>query len=222
MNALAMTAAFGAAFIATHLALSHPLRKPVSRLLGGAGFQALYSIIAIALFAGMIWARKGAGPEAWLWQPGEVALLAAALLIWLGSMLLVGSFRRNPAMVTFGPGKDVVIGFPGGVFRITRHPMMWGFALWAVAHILVHPEPSALVIAVTVLILALAGSAGQDVKKRRHLGEAWCEWVRRTSFVPFGSGLAWPGTFAFVGGTLLFLIATWLHPVPAGVWRWFG
>lgn len=222
MNALAATAAFGAAFIATHLLLSHPLRQPLSRTLGAAGFQGFYSLVAIVLFGGMIWARKGAGPEEWLWQPSGAAATIAALLTWLAAILFVGSFRRNPAMVTFGPGKDVKIGTPGGVFRITRHPMMWGFALWAMAHIIVHAEPSALVIAGTILIMALAGSAGQDVKKRRHLGEAWAEWVRQTSFLPFGRGLAWPGAFATVGGTLLFLGATWAHPYPVGIWRWFA
>jgi uncharacterized membrane protein len=222
MSAVTATAAFGAAFVVTHLALSHPLRRPLSKAFGAAGFQALYSVIALALFGGMIWARRGAGSEPWLWQPRPPAWIVAALLTWLATILFVGSFRRNPAMVTFGPGRDVVIGNPTGVFLITRHPMMWGFALWAVAHMLVHPKPSALAISATVLVLALAGSAGQDVKKRQHLGEAWSEWVSQTSFVPFGRGLAWPGAFAFVGGTLLFLAATWLHPYAVGIWRWFA
>ena len=218
MTPTGITAAFGAAFVATHLAMSHPLRQPLARRLGGAGFQALYSLVAIALFGGMIWARKGAGPEPWLWSPAPSTAVIAAVLTLFASMLLVGSVRRNPAMVTLGPGKDVVIGEPVGVFRITRHPMMWSFALWAIAHILVHSEPSALVVALTVLVMALAGSAGQDVKKRRHLGEAWSKWVERTSFFPFGRGLALPGTFASIGGTLLWLGATWAHPIAVGLW----
>lgn len=222
MSAAALVAAFGAAFIATHLALSHPLRQPLVRRLATAGFQAFYSIVAIALFGGMIWARKGAGSEPWLWQPAPLAWLAASLLSWLGAVLLVGSFRRNPAMVTFGPGSAVRIGEPAGVFRITRHPMMWGFALWAVSHMLVHPEPSALTLAAVVLVMALAGSAGQDVKKRRQLGAAWEQWVARTSFLPFGQGLHAPGTFAGVGGTLLWIAATWEHPLPVGLWQWLA
>ncbi|GAA4018784.1 NnrU family protein [Sphingomonas swuensis] len=222
MSAAVNVAAFGAAFIATHLALSHPLRAPLAKRLGNAGFQGLYSAIALALFGGMIWARKGAGAEAWLWQPSAPAWIAASLLTWLASVLLVGSFRRNPAMVTFGPGSEVVIGEPVGVFRITRHPMMWGFALWAAAHTLVHPEPSALVLAGVILVMALVGSAAQDVKKRRHLGPAWSEWVARTSFVPFGRGIHPPGTFASVGGTLLWLAATWAHPLPVGLWQWLA
>ena len=27
---------------------------------------------------------------------------------------------------------------------------------------------------------------------------------------------------ALIGGTLLFVIAPWLHPVPVGIWRWLG
>lgn len=218
MNAVAATAAFGAAFVATHLLMSHPLRQPLARRLGGKAFQALYSLVALATFGGMIWARRNAGPEDWLWGPPAWGWPAAALLTWFASMLLAGSFVRNPAMVTFGSGSEVVIGEPAGVMRITRHPMMWSFALWAVAHMLVQPEPTALIVAATVLVMALVGSAGQDVKKRRHLGAAWDEWVAKTSFVPFGKGIALPGWIAFAGGTAIFLVATWLHPLPVGVW----
>jgi len=73
-----------------------------------------------------------------------------------------------------------------------------------------------------VVLLALAGAAGQDRKKAALMGDSWHEWTAEAAFVPFTRGLAYPGTVAFVGGTLLFLIATWAHPVPAGVWRWIG
>jgi uncharacterized membrane protein len=29
---------------------------------------------------------------------------------------------------------------PTGVFRVTRHPMMWGIALWGLSHMLVAPR----------------------------------------------------------------------------------
>ena len=34
--------------------------------------------------------------------------------------------------------------------------------------------------------------------------------------------LALTAAVALIGGTLLFLIATWAHPIPAGIWRWIG
>jgi uncharacterized membrane protein len=100
--------------------------------------------------------------------------------------------------------------------------MMWAFAIWAGVHLAVIAMPKALVFDGAIILLALAGAAAQDSKKSRRTGEAWHEWTAETAFVPFMRGLAYPGTVALVGGTLLFLIATWLHPVPAGIWRWIG
>jgi hypothetical protein len=54
------------------------------------------------------------------------------------------------------------------------------------------------------------------------MGERFHEWAAQTAFVPFGRGLAWPESIAVLGGTLLFLVATFFHPMPVGVWRWIG
>jgi uncharacterized membrane protein len=212
-------ALFAGLFVATHLLLSHPLRAPLVARLGPKGFLATYSALSFATFIPMVLARKAAGAESWLWAPPGWSWLLAALLMWMASILLLGSFVRNPAMDTL-QNHDAVIGKPSGVFRWTRHPMMWSFALWGVSHLLVHPEPSALVIALAILLLALVGSAAQDAKKRGQLGARWQEWEGATSFLPFARGLAFPGWFALLGGTALFLLATWLHPLPVGIWAW--
>jgi hypothetical protein len=68
----------------------------------------------------------------------------------------------------------------------------------------------------------LAGSALQDRKKAGQFGDAWHEWTAQTAFLPFARGLANPGAFALIAGTLLFLVASWLHPMPVGIWRWIG
>jgi uncharacterized membrane protein len=100
--------------------------------------------------------------------------------------------------------------------------MMWSFALWAAVHLAVVGMPKALVLDGAILILALGGAAGQDAKKSRLMGDAWHEWTAQTAFIPFTRGIAWPGTVAGVGGTILFFVATWLHPIPAGFWRWIS
>ena len=210
-------ALFAALFVATHLLLSHPLRAPLLARLGAKGFLAAYSAVSFATFIPMVLARKAAGGEAWLWVPPGWSWLLAAVLMWLASILLVGSFVRNPAMATL-QSHDAVIGRPVGVFRWTRHPMMWSFAFWAVSHLVVHPEASAMAIAAAILILALAGSAAQDAKKRAQLGDRWREWEASTSFLPFAHGIAFPGWLALLGGTALFLFATWAHPLPVGIW----
>jgi uncharacterized membrane protein len=212
---------FALLFVGTHLLMSHPLREPLARRLGARGFTAAYSAVSFATFIPLVLARRSVGAEAWLWQPSDAIWIVAALLMLVASVLLVGSFVRNPAMETM-TNPDARSPAPHGVFRITRHPMMWSFALWALAHLLVHPQPSAMVVAVAILVLALVGAAGQDVKKRKLLGERWTEWEAHTSYLPFARGLALPGWSALLGGIALFLLATWLHPMPVGVWQWLG
>jgi uncharacterized membrane protein len=147
------------------------------------------------------------------------------LLVWLGTILFVGSFKNNPALPHPEAGRRP-IGEPKGVFRITRHPMMWGFGLWGVAHVIVNPTPSGLIIAEAIIVLALIGAMLQDVKKEELYGDTWRQWQQATSFVPFGRGLASPGTTALVGGTVLFLLGTWAHGalgyMPAGPWAFLG
>lgn len=207
------------AFLATHFLMSHPLRGPLVRSMGEKAFRGVYSIIALITFGAMIYFYRRCGREpSDLWQSGEIAWIIGTILMWLASILFVGSFIKNPAMVG-APGPK---GGPAGVLRLTRHPMMWAFAIWAAVHLMILGQPKALVFDSTIIIMALAGAYGQDRKKARQMAEDWHDWTAQTAFVPFTRGLAYPGTVALVGGTLLFLIATWAHPVPAGIWRWLS
>ena len=207
------------AFLGTHFLMSHPLRAPLVRAMGEGPFRGVYSLIAILTFGAMIYFYGKIGREPQLWDAGEVGWIAGTLLMWLGSILFVGSFMGNPAL----PGARGPSGAaPRGVFAITRHPMMWGFSLWAITHILVLAQPKAVMFYGAVLLLALVGSAFQDRKKASLMGDRWHEWTAQTAFIPFGRGLAHPGWFAFIGGTVLYLGATWLHPLKVGVWRWLG
>ena len=207
------------AFVGLHFLLSHPLRVASVRKLGESGFQGVYSVLALLTFGLMIYFYGRIGREPPLWTLSEWAWAIASLVMWVGAILFVGSFLDNPAL----PGARLERGrAPGGVFAITRHPMMWGFASWSAVHLAVIGTPKALVFDGAILFLAIAGSVGQDAKKAKLMGERFHEWAAQTAFVPFGRGVAWPGMMAFIGGTLLFLIATWLHPMPVGIWRWVG
>ena len=211
------------AFVGTHFAMSHPMRTPMVRALGERGFGLVYIVVSFATLYGMTryYGRATAEAPGMLWDAGEAGYIVATALMWIGSVLFVGSLRRNPAFPT--GGKPVThIGAATGVFAITRHPMMWGFAIWALVHAIVLPTLASLTISVSIAALALGGAYGQDFKKAKLVGEPWRDWVRRTSFIPFGRGFASPGAFALVGGTLLWLAATWAHGALgyrlAGIW----
>ena len=207
------------AFVGTHFLLSHPLRKPLVSRLGEMPFQGVYSLVAFVTFGLMIYFYAIIGREPVLWVAGDPIWLIASLVMWLGAILFVGSFVRNPMLPGMRMDRHPL---PQGVFRITRHPMMWGFASWAVVHLLVVGTAKAMVFDGAILFLALVGAVGQDSKKAARMGERWHEWTAQTAFVPFARGFANPGLVALIGGTLLFFLATWLHPIPAGFWRWIG
>jgi len=207
------------AFLATHFLMSHPLRGPLVRAIGGGAFRIVYSLIALITFSGMIYYYHAIGREAYvLWKAGDAGWIAGTILMWLAAILFVGSFLGNPALV----GARGPRGGPKGVLAITRHPMMWSFAIWAAVHLMLIGQFKSVILDGTIIIMALGGALGQDRKKGQQMGEDWHDWTAQTAFVPFTSGLVYPSTVALVGGTLLFLIATWAHPVPAGIWRWIG
>lgn len=218
MTGLACLALAAVAFVGTHFLLSHPLRAPLVKAVGEGPFRGIYVVVALITFGVMVWAYGRGGRETPLWVPEDVTWLVASLAMWLASILLVGSFIRNPAF----PGVPGPKGAPTGVFVVTRHPMMWSFALWAIVHAAVVATPKAFVLDGAILLLALAGAMLQDRKKAGQMGERWHEWTAQTAFIPFARGVANPGLVALIGGTLLFFLATWAHPAPAGFWRWIG
>jgi uncharacterized membrane protein len=207
------------AFVGTHFLLSHPLRGPLVRAMGEGPFRGVYSMVALVTFGLMVFFYHAIGRETYLmWNAGDAGWIIGTILMWLAAILFVGSFLGNPALVG-APGPR---GGPSGVLRITRHPMMWSFAIWAAVHMMIIAQFKTVVFDSAIIILALVGAYMQDRKKAGQMGEDWHDWTAQTAFVPFTRGLANPGIVALVGGTLLFLIATWAHPIPAGIWRWIG
>jgi uncharacterized membrane protein len=188
------------------------------RAMGEGPFRGVYSLVSLVIFGAMLFYYHAIGREPPLWRTESWMWIVAAALMWLACILFAGSFVGNPAL----PGARGPKGGPSGVLRWTRHPMMWSFAIWAAVHLALIAMPKALVLDGAILILALAGAAMQDRKKAAAMGEDWHDWTAQTAFVPFTRGLANPGLIAFAGGTILFLVATWAHPIPVGFWRWIG
>lgn len=225
-SALANLIAASLAFVGTHFALSHPLRAPLVRLTGEKAFPALYSLVAFATFGWLVMAFRAVPPAATLWDGlASGPWIIATLLMLPASALLVGSFIGNPALPAPGAAALAAMG-PHGVFHVTRHPMMWSFALWSVAHLLVSPTPRVIVLSLAVAFLALVGAHMQDRKKAALMGAAWQGWEARTSYWPKRNALGKVGAVPWLGGIALWLGASWAHGwlgvMPAGVWRWLS
>ncbi|WP_439534581.1 NnrU family protein [Polymorphobacter sp.] len=226
MSDLALLVVAVSLFVGGHELLSHPLRAPLAKAIGEKGFLGVYALVALGslFWAVEIW--KAVPPER-LWEmPGWAYGVAMAVML-LAFVLFVGSMTTpNPALMGGGmPGATGIRGVQG----ITRHPMMWAFALWALVHMAMSADPRTLVLAGGVLVLALFGSAMQD-RKKMLASPAYATHVAHTSYLPFArqfSGRApwssaWPGPVALVGGAVLWGAMLWAHPILIGVQPWRG
>lgn len=207
-NLILIAASVG--FVVTHLLLSHLLRGTLLRLFGTIGYQIFYSLVSFATLGLAIYAYRELPFGAPLWDvPGWMPVVSA-FLMFCASVLFVGSVIKNPAMPAPQAG-EFAERVPDGVFKITRHPMMWAFAIWSVSHIIVKPSEANMWLMGSIFVLAILGSLGQDRRKATEMGLRWQHWQNQTSFLPFGNGLATPGSGIIIAGIALWLIASWAH-----------
>ncbi|NJO14029.1 MAG: MFS transporter [Rhizobiales bacterium] len=210
------------AFVGTHFAMSHPLRAPLVKALGAGGFSVAYSLVSFATL-GWVWFAFTAAPPADLPGSGEVGWIIATLLTWPAMVLLAGSYAGNPALPT-PMAETQARAEPKGVFRVTRHPMMWAFGLWAASHMALFWSTRTMITALAMGFLALVGAKMQDAKKEALMGDAWAEWERKTSYWPRWGQLFGVGAVPLALGSALWLAGSWLHlwqaGIPAGVWKW--
>lgn len=208
------------AFVGTHFAMSHPLRAPMVRLLGDGGFMIAYSLVSAATMAWMYFAFVATPAGAPLWGGyGDDVWIAASIITLLALVLFAGSLIGNPALPAPGAEK-AALQAPSGVFKVTRHPMMWGFGLWAFAHLIAAPTLRTVVVALAIGVLALVGARLQDRKKELLMGDAWRQWEANTSYWPRLGRIFSVGIVPWIGGIAIWLGATWWHTMDAGVWRW--
>ncbi len=214
-----------AVFIGSHFLMSHPLRAPLVKALGANGFLGVYSLVSLASFIWMIFAFRAAPSDAPLWAATDAVWIVASLLTLLAAIFYSGSMGGNPALPAPGAEK-LAAQKPRGMFLVTRHPMMWSFALWGIAHMLVAPRPDSLIFVGSIVFLALVGAKAQEGKKTANMGMAWQGWQARTSYWPRLSKLFSIGALPWIAGIAIWLVATWAHNFfggyGAGIFRWFG
>lgn len=209
-------------FVGTHFLMSHSMRKEMMRIFRRNGFLLVYSLVSLVTFGWMVFEFGRVSKGAPFWAAGDIIWAVATVIMLLASILFVGSFVRNPSL----PGMPDAMAAqkPSGVFRVTRHPMMWGFALWGMAHILVAPRTDNFIFSGAIIFLALVGAKAQEIKKARLVGVEWDAWLRQTSYGLRLGQLGRAGQGPWSAGLALWVAASWAHGYlggfPAGVFRW--
>ncbi len=216
--------AFASALAGFFVLHSVPLRPPVRRWLvarlGPAGFGTAYSVLSIALLAGVFLAARHA-PYVRLWgEPPHVAWLVLGAMVLAGAILAFGLGRPNP--LSFGGIRNAAFDpEKAGFLRWIRHPVLAAFLLWSAAHLVANGDLAHVLAFGSMAGFSLVGMAMIDRRRRREMGEAvWRRTIAemRTARLRTSSSTAWRLVLVLAGVAALIL----LHPWIAGVgvaWR---
>ena len=144
-------------FVGGHFLLSSELLRPrLVSILGEAAFRGLYAVAMLAAFVAMVICYDAA-PRAPVWSPPPVLNVVPLVVMPIALILAVcGLTTPSPTMVA---GDRVLDERPGshavGILTITRHPFLWGTALWALSHLLVRGDAASIILMGGILILSL-------------------------------------------------------------------
>ena len=178
-------------FLLIHFGVSGTrLRDGLVARLGEGPYRGMFALASLLGLVWMAYAYRHA-PALPTWGLVLGFRPAAYLLVLIAFIFVViGLATPSPTQVgkesTLTRGPDIA----RGMVRITRHPFLWGVALWALVHLIVNGDLASLVLFGSLLVLALAGTAVIDAKRRRRCGEGWMQFAAVTSNVPFAAILA--------------------------------
>ena len=229
MFQLSAAAAF---FLGIHLLIAgSSARGRIVGLIGERAWLVLFSLLSLA---GISWLALSfnqavTGPNHLYWAPPMWTLHIAPLVMLVAAFFaVVGITTPNPTAV----GADALAEKPDtvkGMLRITRHPFLWGAALWAIWHIVANGDRASIIFFGTFALLAILGTFSIDDKKKKRMGDAWTAFAAKTSNLPFAAIFAgrnqlkigelgwWRILFALIVFGGLFYAHLWLFgvsPVP--------
>ncbi len=184
------------------------VRRRLAGRLGDNGFRGAFSLMSLLAISLLVIAWKSA-PFLPLWRlPAAgtwviVAVMLAAFVLFAGSVL-------TPNATSVGQEK-ALDREASGIFRVTRHPMLWSFALWGLCHIASNGNVGATLFFGAFALTALLGMPSIDAKIAAREPARFAAYARATSIVPFA---------AIAAGRNHFAPAELLRPALIGAVAW--
>ncbi len=180
-----------AVFLALHLLVAGTrLRDTITGAIGEGPYMGLFSLASIA---GLVWviyafgAARGSPDNHIYWT------LAPAIRHPLIGLVLIAFLLAVPGLLTNTPTRvqgGSLVDKPNaaaGMTRITRHPFLWGVAVWAAAHLIANGRAADLILFGGLLVLSVAGTYSIDAKRMRSLGDRYAAFKAQTSNIPFAA-----------------------------------
>jgi uncharacterized membrane protein len=214
MTALVLAALL---WVAVHVGIAGTaIRAGLAARLGEGGFRAAFSLLSVISIALLVMAWQAA-PLVILWDaPPWLGWLIVALMLPAFWLFVASVVTPNPTAV----GGRLAESGARGIQRITRHPMLWSFSIWAALHILAKGNLAGLIFFGAFLVTSLVGMPSIDRKLAAGQPLLWARLAPATSILPFGAILAGRNGLAldeipplvWIVGTLAWAAMLWLHP----------
>lgn len=172
-----------AVFLLLHSVPAMPTFR--SSLVGLIGLRTYYTSYSVVSLAVMVWVLEAALRSDYveLWQPaGWQALITIVTSPVALFLVLAGLISPNPFSVSLR-----VAHTPGAIVAITRHPVIWGFILWALGHVAINGDLRSLVLFGGLGLFSIAGLFVLDRRSKRRQGLDWQLVETHTSIIPFSA-----------------------------------
>jgi len=171
-----------ALFIALHSIPAMPhIRRRLVAAVGHRAYLIAYSLVSIAVL-GWLFKAALAIDYVEIWAPAPWQIWVTLIAAPIGLLLVVaGLLSRNPLSISLrsGPGDT------GAIVAITRHPVLWGFLLWALGHLVANGDVRSVVLFGGFAAFAAGGLFMLDRRARKTLGANWDVAARASSILPF-------------------------------------
>ncbi len=227
---MTMLWASAAAFLGIHLFSARMrLRDLVTNAIGETAYIVVFSLVSAGVLLWLYVAYSAATVSAenrvlydlgpWV-KDAAIPVVLVAFLIGIPGLLL----RKSPTRIGYqniAPSPSSVT----GIIAVTRHPFLWGFAIWSAFHLAANGNEASVILFGSLFLLSLFGTVSIDAKRRRKLGVDWDAFAAHTSNIPFAAILAgrvkphWREIFGWPMGVavLLFLLFLFGHARMTGI-----
>ena len=222
-------------FLGIHLLIAGTtVRDAITSAIGEGPYLGLFSLASLGA---IVWlamaygaAHVSAGNPILFHAPQFVRDLAIPVILVAFLIGIPGLMTPNPTSVgqAAAASREETV---RGILRVTRHPFLWGVALWALFHLSANGDLASTIFFGAFLALSILGTFSIDAKRRRKMGDAWSAFANRTSNVPFGAIAAGRNSFAlgeyldwrFLTAVAIFMAVLFAHarvfgasPFPGG------
>ncbi len=180
-----MLAIAGLVFLAIHIVPATPLRRTAVSSVGEGVYMGVFSLLSLAVIFLWVRAFNSTPYDTPLWSyPVWWPYLKALILLFAAVLFVGGLSSPNPTLPQAGKlleRPDVA----AGIFAITRHPLMWSFGLWGIAHLISQPDWRGVWFFGLFAATAIGGALLQERRKAATYGASWDRFAAKTSFIPF-------------------------------------